>query len=101
MSEAASGGATHLTIPQLSCPGGCEFRVQALHLDGWAFSSVASAVVATPTLAPPAVGAIRLEVRLLPSALTQSGGVDMLGGLLLRDIAAATREEVGSTSGCS
>ena len=38
---------TQVVVPRLSCPGGCEFRVSALHISGWTFSSVASAMAAT------------------------------------------------------
>ena len=78
-------------LPPLSS-GGCEFRVLALHLDGWSFSSVASAVAATPALAPMPSGGVRLELRLLPSALSLSGGEAMVGGLLLRDLASTLHE---------
>lgn len=94
VSEPAAGLDTSLVIPQLSCPSGCEFRVQALHVQGWSFSSIASPIAATPALPLAAPGAVRLELRLRHDVSLLAGGAEMVGPLLLSEMAAALRVEV-------
>ena len=79
-------------LPRLACPSGCEFKVQALHIEGWVFASVASRVVSTPLLPQAPRGAIRLEVQLDAGAPAAAGGVAMLGALFIRELAAALHE---------
>ena len=76
-------------VRQLSCPGGCEFQVHTLHIAGWSYASAASAVAATPALAPPDLGALRVQLRLTADAARLAGGTSMVGALLVRDAAAA------------
>ena len=92
-SLAANVTESHAVARQLSCPGGCEFRVQAMHLPGWAFASVSSTVASTPSLTPPPPGAARLQLRLHANAAHLAGSIPMVGSLLVRDVAMALGEE--------
>jgi hypothetical protein len=75
-----------VALKQLACPGGCEFKLQPLHIDGWQFLSAASAVAATPSLRPPSPAAIRLQLRL--SSRSTDDAI-LLGALFVADLAAA------------
>jgi hypothetical protein len=104
--DAAIGGGSHAgwhallsnateplsVVRQLSCPGGCEFRVQPMHIIGWSFPSVTSAVAATPALTPPAPGAARIQIRLTAGAAKLAHGASLVGPTLVRDLAHVLRE---------
>eukprot|EP00962_Isochrysis_galbana_P060533 scaffold35089_cov90-Isochrysis_galbana.AAC.1 len=77
---------TSTALKQLTCPGGCEFKLQPLHIEGWQFLSAASAVAATPALRPPGPATIRLQLRL---SSRSTDDASLLGALFVADVAAA------------
>jgi len=77
---------TRAVLKQLACPGGCEFKLQPLHISGWEYLSAASSVTATPALKPPVAGAVRLQLRL---GFRSTEDASLLGALFVADLAAA------------
>jgi len=75
---------THAVLKQLACPGGCEFKLQPLHIAGWEHLSAASHVAATPQLKSPAPAAIRLQMRLASHPLEDE---ELLGAVFIADLA--------------
>jgi hypothetical protein len=78
---------TGLDVSLLWCPGGCEFKVEPLHIAGWEHLSLSSGVVMTPPLEPLADGSARLQLERRATHSMQSA--EALGGLCLEDLAAA------------
>ena len=78
---------TGLDVSLLWCPGGCEFKVEPLHIAGWEHLSLSSGVVMTPPLEPLADGSARLQLERRATHSVQSA--EALGGLCLEDLAAA------------
>ena len=78
---------TSLDISLLWCPGGCEFKVEPLHIAGWEHLSLSSGVVMTPPLEPLADGSARLQIERRATHSAQSA--ETLGSLCLEDLTAA------------
>ena len=78
---------TGLDISLLWCPGGCEFKVEPLHITGWEHLSLSSGVVMTPPLEPLADGSARLQLERRATHSAQSA--ETLGSLCLDDLTAA------------